>query len=143
MIRYKKYQAKRSDKFNGKWYGRAVPTGTVDLNGLSAHMAAHNTPYSTGCIAGVLKDMVSCIKELLLDGKNVKIDDLAIFSVGISSSPADTEKDLNPRTHFTFTFRARATGKLRPTTMDSASEIKAAEIDTYAKPEAEGTQVEP
>ena len=26
--------------------------------------------------------MVSCTKELILDGKNVKLDDLAIFSVG-------------------------------------------------------------
>ena len=29
--------------------------------------------------------MVSCTKELILDGKNVKMDDLAIFSVGIVS----------------------------------------------------------
>ena len=29
--------------------------------------------------------MISCTKELILDGKNVKLDDLAIFSVGIVS----------------------------------------------------------
>lgn len=48
-------------------------------------MSNHNTPYSSGVIKGVLADMVSCTKELILDGKNVKLDDLAIFSVGIVS----------------------------------------------------------
>ena len=48
-------------------------------------MANHNTPYSEGLIKGVLTDMISCTKELILDGKNVKLDDLAIFSVGIVS----------------------------------------------------------
>ena len=51
-------------------------------------MSTHNTPYSPGVIHGVLKDMIACIKELLLDGKNVKLDDLAIFSVGIRSKGA-------------------------------------------------------
>ena len=48
-------------------------------------MSNHNTPYSSGVIKGVLADMVSCTKELILDGKNVKLDDLAIFSVGSSA----------------------------------------------------------
>ena len=48
-------------------------------------MSKHNSPYSGGVIKGVLSDMVDCIKELLLDGKCVKIDDLAIFGVGIRS----------------------------------------------------------
>ena len=34
--------------------------------------------------------MVDCIKELLLDGKCVKIDDLAIFGVGILKWAANT-----------------------------------------------------
>ncbi len=40
-------------------------------------MSNHNTPYSSGVIKGVLADMVSCTKELILDGKNVKLDELA------------------------------------------------------------------
>lgn len=64
-------------------YARPIVTDNVDLAELSKHMANHNSPYSAGVIKGVLTDMVSCIKELILEGKSVKIDDLAIFTVGI------------------------------------------------------------
>ena len=74
MIRYKKYQNRIKTSSNyKKWYARAVADETVGLDELSEHMAQHNTPYSKGCIKGVLRDMVDCIKEILLQGKNVKI----------------------------------------------------------------------
>ena len=95
MIRYKKYQNKNEKNvttFN-KWYARAVCEETVDIAALAEHMSTHNTPFSTGAIHGMLKDMVNCIKELLMDGKNVKIDDLGIFSVGIRSKGAVTPED--------------------------------------------------
>ena len=64
-------------------------------------MANHNTPYSEGLIKGVLTDMISCTKELILDGKNVKIDDLAIFSVGLHTTGAPTADDFNANTNIT------------------------------------------
>ena len=71
MIRYKKYQNQtKSTPLSGKWLARAVADETLDTRALAEHMAKHNTPYSQGAIHGVLKDMTSCIKELLLDGKN-------------------------------------------------------------------------
>ena len=86
MIRYKKYQVTGEDSpLKGLWYARTVIEETFDIEKLAKHMSNHNTPYSSGVIKGVLADMVSCTKELILDGKNVKLDDLAIFSVGIVS----------------------------------------------------------
>ena len=67
----------------GKYYAYPVLTQTVDIDGLAEHMASHNTPFSKGAIKGMITDMVSCIKELTLQGIAVKIDDLAIFSIGI------------------------------------------------------------
>ena len=61
----------------GKWFAYPVIEETIDLDGLAGHMANHNTPFSKGAIKGMLTDMVSCVKELLLEGKNVKIADLA------------------------------------------------------------------
>ena len=82
MIRYKIYQNQQKKGLNaGKWFARAVSDETFDLAKLAEHMSKHNSPYSSGVIKGVLTDMVDCIKELLLDGKSVKIDDLAIFGV--------------------------------------------------------------
>ena len=91
MIRYKIYQNQQKKGLNaGKWFARAVSDETFDLAKLAEHMSKHNSPYSGGVIKGVLSDMVDCIKELLLDGKCVKIDDLAIFGVGIRSKAAET-----------------------------------------------------
>ena len=115
MIRYKKYQMTgEKSPLKGLWYARPVIEETFNIETLAKHMANHNTPYSAGVIKGVLADMISCIKELILDGKNVKLDDLAIFSVGIVSkkgatsaaefSLADNVKGLK--------LRARATGRV-------------------------------
>ena len=127
MIRYKKYQNQtKSTPLSGKWLARAVADETLDTRALAEHMAKHNTPYSQGAIHGVLKDMTSCIKELLLDGKNVKLDDLAIFSVGIVSkkgaasaaefSLADNVKGLK--------LRARATGELSNAQINLEGQLK-------------------
>ena len=67
----------------GKFFAYPVIEETINLDALAEHMANHNTPFSKGAIKGMLTDMVNCIKELLLEGKTVKIDDLAIFSLGI------------------------------------------------------------
>ena len=83
------------------------------LAALAEHMSTHNTPFSTGAIHGMLKDMVNCIKELLMDGKNVKIDDLGIFSVGIRSKGAATPEDFSTQGNIIgVRLRARATGNL-------------------------------
>ena len=133
MIRYIKYQAKRTDKYNGKWYLRAVSDETVDLEGLAKHMASHNSPYSAGTIHGVLKDMVACVKELVLDGKKVKLADLAIFSAVISSMPAETAKECTAadcvrNVHL----GARATGELR--SMLLTREARKTHLTPYSAP---------
>ena len=87
MIRYKIYQNQQKKGLNaGKWFARAVSDETFDLAKLAEHMSKHNSPYSGGVIKGVLSDMVDCIKELLLDGKCVKIDDLDRKSTRLNSS---------------------------------------------------------
>ena len=84
MILYVLKQNKNvSSRAYGKWFAFPVIEETIELDALAEHMSNHNTPYSKGAIKGMLTDMVSCIKELLLEGKNVKIADLAIFSLGI------------------------------------------------------------
>ena len=84
MIKYNVKQNKNeSSTAYQKWYAYPVVEETIDLAGLAAHMEEHNTGFSEAMCIGVLKAMVKCIKEQLLSGKSVKIDDLAIFSVGI------------------------------------------------------------
>lgn len=131
MIRYKKYQMTgENSPLKGLWYARPVIKETYDTERLAKHMANHNTPYSAGVVKGVLTDMISCIKELILDGKNVKLDDLAIFSVGIVSRKgaasaadftlADNVKGLK--------LRARATGELSNAQINLEGQMKEAAV---------------
>ncbi len=130
MIRYRKFQSKAENKTKGKWYPRAVPQDTVDLDGLCSHMASHNTPYSKGAIKGILTDMVGCIKEILLDGKSVKIDDLAIFSVGLRASGVEEvdKFDVNAQVK-SVKLRARSSGELNAKKL--GLEVKFKEMTEY------------
>lgn len=79
-------QDKRSTSATyGRYYAYADNERPIGINELARHMSEHNTPYSKGVIKGVLTDMVSCIRELNLNGIPVKLDDLAIFSAHIEN----------------------------------------------------------
>lgn len=129
MIRYKKYQVTgENSPLKGLWYARPVIEETFDIEKLAKHMANHNTPYSAGVIKGVLADMVACTKELILDGKNVKLDDLAIFSVGIvSKKGAQSAADFSLANNVKgLKLRARATGELSNAQINLEGQMKEA-----------------
>ncbi len=114
MIRYilKKCKNARQAIF-GKLFAYPVIEETVNEDDLAEHMASHNTPFSQGAIKGMLTDMVQCIHELLLEGKNVKINNLAIFSIGIKNAKggAENEEDFSVQKNIQgVKLRARATG---------------------------------
>ena len=110
----------------GKYYARPVVTQTVDLNGLAEHMTEHNTGFSPGATKGLLTDMVKCIKELVLQGLAVKIDDLAIFSIGLKTKKgADSEDDFSVAKNIDgVRLRARATGNLTSSKLDIQASLK-------------------
>ena len=126
----------------GKYFAYPVIQETVTLDGLAGHMASHNTPYSKGAIKGMLTDMVSCIKELLLEGKNVKIADLAIFSLGIKNARggAESPDDFTVAKNIKgVKFRARATGELVAKTLNlDATLKKASAVTKTTKPASDG-----
>ena len=131
MIRYKVYQDKRKNsKTKDYWYARAVVDQTYSLEQLAEYMSAHNTPYSKGAIAGVLTDMVGCIRELVLEGVAVKIPDLAIFSAGIRSQGVEKLEDFNPvKDIYQPHLRARASGSLMTARLKHAVRLR--EYDPY------------
>ena len=112
----------------GKYYAYPVITQTVGIDGLAGHMASHNTPFSKGAIKGMITDMVSCIKELTLQGIAVKIDDLAIFSIGIRNKEgAASEKEFTIAKNIDgFRLRARGTGEFSAKTINLDATLKKA-----------------
>ena len=129
MITYRKIQiVGENHPCNGLWYARPVINETLDIVALSKHMSKHNTPFSPGVIKGVLAEMVECIKELILDGKNVKLDDLAIFSVGIvSDHGAASAKEFSVANNIKgLKLRARATGELSNAQINLEAQLREA-----------------
>ena len=131
MVRFILQQIKiTGNKCFGKWFAKNVVEETIDLDALSEHMSNHNSPYSKGVIKGLLTDMIGCIKELLLEGKNVKIDDLAIFSLGIKNKAmADKEEDFSVSKNIDgVKLKARATGELMSKSLNLEATLKKATI---------------
>ena len=128
MIKYNVRQNKNeSSMAYKKWYAYPVVEETVDLAALAAHMEEHNTGFSEAMCIGVLKAMVKCIKEQLLAGKNVKIDNLAIFSVGIKNRKgAESEEEFSTANISGVKLRARATGTLSSTNLNLSATLKKA-----------------
>ena len=129
MIRYilKQNQNNTSSAYQ-KYYAYPVVEQTMNLNDLARHMSEHDSGFSEAMIVGVLKTMVRCIKEMILEGKSVQIDDLAIFSCGIRNAEgAASEDDFTVAKNIKgVKLRARATGSLSNTNLNLAATIKKA-----------------
>ena len=67
------------------WYATVVTDREMNFEGFVDHISSHNSPYSRGTVHGVMMDMLDCLKELILDGKSVRLGDLGLFSIGMSS----------------------------------------------------------
>lgn len=110
----------------GKFYARPVVTHTIGIAELAEHMASHNTPFSAGTIRGILTDMVVCVRELVMQNVAVKIENLAIFSIGIRPKKgADSEEEFSVANHIDgVRLRARATGKFSNNQLDLEATLK-------------------
>ncbi len=132
MIRFKLTQVnpESTSTLKGKYVPHVVIDETYDIAKLAEHMSAHNSPFSKGALQGMITDMVACIRELILDGKNVKLDNLAIFSAGLDSKVADTKEEFSIAKHINgIRLRARATGDATRVLLTADASLK--EIENY------------
>jgi predicted histone-like DNA-binding protein len=70
----------------GKLYARVSYKQTLDVQAMARHMAEHNTMFSEGSITGILIDFVKCVREQVLNGNTVKIENLAIFKATVEAN---------------------------------------------------------
>lgn len=80
------------------WYVYSKLQEQLSIADLAEHMHMHNTPFSKGTIEGLLKDFVECIHEQLLNGKSVKIDNLAIFRLAVESNAFSSPGEVDEAT---------------------------------------------
>ena len=89
------YQDNRKDsKFKGKWYARAKTIGTKDLMDI-AEMIQRNSSMKRSDVAAVLLEASEVVGDFLADGYRVKLNGLGTLKVGVSTLPADTEKEFD------------------------------------------------
>lgn len=103
MIQFSKTQKKNLQDPTEpiKTYACAQSRGIMDIEDLARHMNNHGTPLSRGVIAAVLTDMVSCMREALLDGFILHIGELGNFyavlkSRGVAESVEDPKTHIKP-----------------------------------------------
>ena len=77
----------------GKLYARVSYKQAMTIQDLARHMAEHNTVFSEGSILGVLTDFVKCVREMVLMGNTVKIENLAIFKATVEANALEVLYD--------------------------------------------------
>lgn len=62
----------------------------VDIMALAKHMSSHGSVYKRSDIVAVVTQTVDCVRELILDGKIVKLGELCTITPSLNSHGAAT-----------------------------------------------------
>lgn len=131
MIRYKLFQDTREgSKTEGKWYARAAHE-LMEFEEFITHLANHHCAFSEANLRGVLTEMLECLRELLLEGKAVRLGDLGIFRIGLKTEAADTAKKFNAAQNITGARLNLYLGK-RFIAKELYADMKVKEADNYS-----------
>lgn len=69
-----------------KWYAFLQYRGTLDIKGISSHIASHGCVYDKADIAAIITKLVDCTKELMLEGYRLQLGDLGKMFLTCSSA---------------------------------------------------------
>ena len=89
----------KMSKAYGKYYGRAIHLETMNTRRLAQHIAEHGSIYTTDVVFGVLEKFRSCLVEMLLESKKVKIEGLGTFYTTVESDGALQKEKYNVGEH--------------------------------------------
>jgi len=79
-----------------KYYARLQVNRTLDMMAFAEHISSHLGKYSPHEINAVLGGAVSCMRELLLDGRQIELGDLGSFKLTASSIGTATAEQFTP-----------------------------------------------
>ena len=84
-------------KIYGKWFAHSKAVETMNTRKLAQHISEHGSIYTPDVVFGVLEKFRSCLVEMLLESKRVKIDGLGTFFTTIENEPggAESQEDFN------------------------------------------------
>ncbi len=132
MLEYVKYKTNATFKtLKGKWHARIKHSDTEDIASIARHIRNHNSPLSESVIKSVIEDFTNCVAEQLLEGKNVKIDNLGIFNITAKSDGADSPEELTASSLKDFQLNVNGIGRLSKKELKKS--VKLQELATYVK----------
>ena len=85
----------------GKWYAQIKNLETLNTRKLANHISEHGSIYTPDVVYGVLEKFRSCLVEMLLESKKVKIEGLGTFYCTLENQKkgALKKEDFNPNKH--------------------------------------------
>ena len=103
-ILYEVYQNDIKDSESvmfGKWYARLKSIETLSTERLAKHISEHGSVFTADVVEGVMKKVKTCLLEMLLESKKVKVAGLGTFylTCECQKGGADKEEDFNVNQH--------------------------------------------
>ena len=85
----------------GKWYARLKSIETMNMTKLAKHISEHGSVFTEDVVEGVMKKFKTCLLEMLLESKKVKVAGLGTFylTCECQKGGADKEEDFNVNQH--------------------------------------------
>ena len=85
----------------GKWYAQIKSLETLNTRKLAQHISEHGSIYTPDVVYGVLEKFRSCLLEMLLNSKKVKIEGLGTFYCTLENEKygALKKEDFNVNKH--------------------------------------------
>ena len=85
----------------GKWYAQIKNLETLNTRKLAQHISEHGSIYTPDVVYGVLEKFRSCLIEMLLNSKKVKIEGLGTFYCTLENQKngALKKEDFNVNKH--------------------------------------------
>ena len=83
----------------GKWFAKGKTIETLNTRKMANHISEHGSIYTPDVVFGVLEKFRSCLLEMLLESKRVKIDGLGIFFTTLENEKGGAAKkeDFSPQ----------------------------------------------
>ena len=121
----------------GKWFAKGKTIETLNTRKMANHISEHGSIYTPDVVFGVLEKFRSCLIEMLLESKRVKIDGLGIFYTTLENEKGGAAKkeDFNPQKNLKALHIRFLPDQVAETNISSREFIKKAEFvnaETFA-----------
>ena len=100
LYEVKKNQNSKSTSY-GRWFAQIKTLETLNTRKLAQHISEHGSIYTPDVVYGVLEKFRSCLLEMLLESKKVKIEGLGTFYCTVENQKGGALKkeDFNVNKH--------------------------------------------